>query len=95
MVLFKDLYLTKGIRTIFGSLVYKDLIPDADEPMVQRLKAVGAIVVGKTNTPEFGLAVLTENKLGGCLSQSGGYDTLRVFLPRLTHRAPNSWQVGR
>ena len=38
--------------------------PDADEPMVQRLKAAGAIVVGKTNTPEFGLAVLTENKLG-------------------------------
>jgi len=60
----KDLYLTKGIRTTFGSLVYKDLVPDADEPMVQRLKAAGAIVVGKTNTPEFGLAVLTENKLG-------------------------------
>jgi len=60
----KDLYLTKGIRTTFGSLVYKDLVPDADEPMVQRLKAAGAIVVGKTNTPEFGLAALTENKLG-------------------------------
>jgi len=60
----KDLYLTKGIRTTFGSLVYKDFIADADEPMVQRLKAAGAIVVGKTNTPEFGMAVLTENKLG-------------------------------
>ena len=60
----KDLYLTKGIRTTFGSLVYKDFTPDADEPMVQRLKAAGAIVVGKTNTPEFGMAVLTENKLG-------------------------------
>jgi len=60
----KDLYLTKGIRTTFGSLVNKDLVPDADEPMVQRLKAAGAIIVGKTNTPEFGLAVVTENKLG-------------------------------
>ncbi|GAG31155.1 unnamed protein product, partial [marine sediment metagenome] len=60
----KDLYLTKGIRTTFGSLVYKDLVPDTDETMVQRLKAAGAIVVGKTNTPEFGLAVLTENKFG-------------------------------
>lgn len=60
----KDLHLTKGMRTTFGSLVYKDFIPDADAPVVKHLKAAGAIVVGKTNTPEFGLIGATENKLG-------------------------------
>ncbi len=59
----KDLYCTKGIRTTFGSLPYKDFIPDEEGPMVERLKATGAIIVGKTNVPEFGLAISTENKL--------------------------------
>ena len=59
----KDLVLTKGIRTTQGSLVYKDFIPDKEGTMVQRLKAAGAIIIGKTNTPEFGLSCCTENKL--------------------------------
>jgi amidase len=52
----KDLFATKGIRTTWGSLIYKDHVTDGDDLVVQRLKAAGAIVVGKTNTPEFGLA---------------------------------------
>lgn len=60
----KDLYCTKGIRTTSGSLVYKDFVPDEEYTMVKRLKAAGAIIVGKTNTPEFGLAASTENRLG-------------------------------
>ena len=60
----KDLNATKGMKTTFGSLVYKDHIPDNEGTMVQRLRKSGAIVVGKTNTPEFGLCCTTENKLG-------------------------------
>lgn len=60
----KDLVSTKGIKTTMGSLVYKDFIPEADSTMVRRLKEAGAIIIGKTNTPELGLADQTENKLG-------------------------------
>ena len=63
----KDLVLTSGIRTTQGSLVYKDFIPSQEGTMVQRLKAAGAIIIGKTNAPEFGLACCTENRLiGAC-----------------------------
>jgi Asp-tRNA(Asn)/Glu-tRNA(Gln) amidotransferase A subunit family amidase len=50
----KDLAPTRGIRTTFGSLIYKDFIPDEDALIVERLRRAGAITVGKTNTPEFG-----------------------------------------
>ena len=60
----KDLILTKGMRTTMGSLVYRDFVPDTEGTMVRRLKAAGAIIVGKTNTSEFGLCCLNENKLG-------------------------------
>jgi len=60
----KDLHWTKGIRTTFGSLTYKDFVPDEDAIVVQRLKAAGAIILGKTNTPELGQSGTTENKLG-------------------------------
>jgi len=61
----KDLVLTKGIRTTFGSPIYKDFVPDEDELFVQRLKAAGAVVVGKTNTPEFGAGSQTFNQVFG------------------------------
>ncbi len=61
----KDLASTKGIRTTFGSLAYKDFIPDQDDLFVTRLKGAGAIVIGKTNTPEFGAGSQTFNRVFG------------------------------
>jgi len=63
-VAIKDLYMTKGIRTTSGSLVYKDFVPDEDGLLAKRMKEAGAIIIGKTNTPEYGCANFTENKLG-------------------------------
>src|SRR5499427_10921462 len=61
----KDLAATAGIRTTWGSLIFKDHVPDADAEVVARLKRAGAIVVGKTTTPEFGQQCLTEAPLFG------------------------------
>ncbi len=60
----KDLSRTAGVRTTRGSLIYKDDVPDADDIVVARIKAAGGIVIGKTNTPEFGHRGTTENLLG-------------------------------
>ncbi|MEX0638435.1 MAG: amidase family protein, partial [Burkholderiales bacterium] len=64
-IAYKDLVATKGIRTTLGSLVYKDHVPDNDALLVERLKAAGAITLGKTNTPEFGAGSNTFNKVFG------------------------------
>lgn len=61
----KDLALTKGIRTTFGCRAFADNIPDQDSLIVTRLKQAGAIVIGKTNTPEFGAGSNTFNELFG------------------------------
>lgn len=61
----KDLVLTRGIRTTMGSPIYANNIPDIDELFVERLKAAGAIIVGKTNTPEFGAGSQTFNPVFG------------------------------
>jgi amidase len=61
----KDLVLTRGIRTTFGSPLYADFIPDIDELFVTRLKRAGAIIIGKTNTPEFGAGSQTFNPVFG------------------------------
>ena len=61
----KDLTSTKGIRTTWGSVLFKDHVPDKDDLVVERLKAAGAIVVGKTNTPEFGAGGNTFNAVFG------------------------------
>jgi aspartyl-tRNA(Asn)/glutamyl-tRNA(Gln) amidotransferase subunit A len=50
----KDLEVTKGLRTTLGSSFFKDWIPDYDSVVVERLRATGAVILGKTNTPEFG-----------------------------------------
>jgi amidase len=52
--------LTEGIRTTFGTRLLGDFVPDHDSALVRRLRTAGAIVVGKTNTPEFGLVPVTE-----------------------------------
>jgi amidase len=61
----KDLTPTKGIRTTYGSKIYEDHVPDEDALVVERLKMAGAIVVGKTNTPEFGAGGNTFNAVFG------------------------------
>lgn len=61
----KDLDDTKGVRTTYGSPVFKDNVPTTDSFMVQRMKAAGIIVVGKTNTPEWGYGSHTYNPVYG------------------------------
>jgi len=61
----KDLMQTKGIRTTYGSKLYEDFIPEQDDIAVQRLIKAGSVILGKTNTPEFGAIALTNNKLFG------------------------------
>jgi Asp-tRNA(Asn)/Glu-tRNA(Gln) amidotransferase A subunit family amidase len=60
----KDLELTRGVRTTSGSVIFKDRVPTEDSIVVERVKAAGAVVLGKTNTPEFGLLGHTQNRLG-------------------------------
>lgn len=61
----KDLVETQGIRTTFGSPLFKDNVPQADDLIVQRMKRAGAITLGKTNTPEFGAGSQTFNTVFG------------------------------
>lgn len=61
----KDLFDTRGIRTTYGSPLYATQIPAADALIVERLKAAGAISVGKTNTPEWGAGSHTFNPVFG------------------------------
>ncbi|WP_396200055.1 amidase [Gemmatimonas sp.] len=61
----KDLIDTAGIRTTKGSLLYKDNVPTTDALIVQRIRAAGAITIGKTNTPEFGAGSNTFNTVFG------------------------------
>jgi amidase len=62
---FKDLTLTAGIRTTFGSKAMEHFVPTEDALIVQRARAAGAVVVGKTNTPEFGCKGVTDNRIFG------------------------------
>ncbi|HEV7967106.1 MAG TPA: amidase [Candidatus Acidoferrales bacterium] len=61
----KDLLETRGIRTTFGSPLFKDYIPAEDDIVVERMRRAGAITIGKTNTPEFGAGSQTFNKVFG------------------------------
>ncbi len=61
----KDLLETRGIRTTFGSPLYKDYVPTEDDLVVDRMRRAGAITVGKTNTPEFGSGSQTFNTVFG------------------------------
>lgn len=62
---FKDLTPTAGIRTTFGSKIFEHNVPTEDALIVTRAKAAGAIVIGKTNTPEFGCKGATDNRIFG------------------------------
>ncbi|MFK0688950.1 amidase [Mesorhizobium sp. IMUNJ 23033] len=72
----KDLALTKGLRTTFGSPIFADFVPGEDDFFVERVRKAGAIIIGKTNVPEFGLGSNTYNSVFG--------PTLNAFDPALT-----------
>ncbi len=61
----KDLTPTKGVRTTLGSLLYKDWVPEYDAPFVERVKGAGAVILGKTNTPERGWKGESTNRVVG------------------------------
>jgi amidase len=61
----KDLNETKGIRTTFGSPLFRDYVPDFNAPLVDRIQRAGAVTIGKTNTPEFGAGSQTFNPVFG------------------------------
>jgi amidase len=61
----KDLNETKGIRTTFGSPIFKDYVPDFNTLLIDRIQNAGAITIGKTNTPEFGAGSQTFNPVFG------------------------------
>jgi len=63
-VTIKDLLDVQGLPTTSGSAVYRDVIAQSDSIVTERLKAAGCVILGKTNTPEFGLLPTTENELG-------------------------------
>ena len=60
----KDTQMTAGIRTTQGSLLFKDRVPQHDSAVVERVRAAGAIVLGKTNAPELGFVGTCQNRLG-------------------------------
>ncbi len=64
-IAYKDVVPTKGIRTTFGSPIYRDHVPTEDHLTVERLSAAGAITIGKTNTPEFAAGSQTFNAVFG------------------------------
>jgi amidase len=61
----KDLVETAGIRTTFSCKALADYVPTQDAELVRRLRAAGFVVIGKTNTPEFGITAVTESELNG------------------------------
>ncbi len=72
----KDLALTRGVRTTFGSPIFDRFVPEQDALIVERLKGAGAISVGKTNTPEFGAGSQTFNEVFG--ETLNPYDTTKT-----------------
>jgi len=71
----KDLAPTRGLRTTFGSPLFRDFVPEADGLVVERIRAAGGIVIGKTNTPEWGLGSHTYNPVHG--TTLNAYDPTR------------------
>jgi amidase len=61
----KDLTPTAGLRTTFSSHAYSDFVPEYDTAVVRRIREAGFVIVGKTNTPEFGTTAFTESDLNG------------------------------
>ena len=90
----KDMALTEGLRSTFGSPLMRDFVPHEDGLMVARMKAAGCIVIGKTNTPEFGLGSHTFNEVFGVtrnaydVSKSAGGSSGGAAVALATHMLP-------
>jgi amidase len=72
----KDLSETAGIRTTFSCRAFADYVPERDVAVVRRLRAAGFVLIGKTNTPEFGTTAVTESLLNGACRNP--WDTSRT-----------------
>jgi amidase len=72
----KDLSETAGIRTTYSCRAFADYVPERDVEVVRRLRAAGFVIIGKTNTPEFGLTAVTESALNGACRNP--WDTSRT-----------------
>ena len=89
-VAIKDLHMTKGLISTEGSRIYKDRIPDYDSLIVSRLKEAGAIVIGKSNTPEFGAGSQTFNDVFG--PTLNPYDRTKMYYKKSPiPSAPTGW----
>jgi amidase len=75
-MLVKDLTETAGLRTTFSSKAFADYVPAHDAAVVRRMKAAGFVVLGKSNTPEFGITCVTESDLNGACRNP--WDTSRT-----------------
>jgi amidase len=75
-MLVKDLTETAGIRTTFSSRAYADYVPENDAGTVRRMRAAGFTILGKSNTPEFGITCVTESELNGACRNP--WDTSRT-----------------
>lgn len=75
-IVIKDLVPTAGIRTTWGSRIYADVVPTEDAVSVERIKRAGAIIIGKSNTPELGAGSQTFNEVFG--ETRNPYDTTRT-----------------
>ena len=80
----KDLVNTRGVRTTMGSLIFEHNVPDTDAISVARLRAAGAIMVGKTTTPEFGHKPFTRAPLFG--DTPNAWDRDRTCAAERRHR---------
>jgi len=75
-IAYKDLFYTRGIRTTSGSLLYRDFVPAYDATSVERLRAAGAICVGKTNMHELAYGITSKNPHYGFVLNP--HDTSRI-----------------
>lgn len=93
----KDLSPTAGVRTTFGSVAFRDHVPEADSISVGRLRGAGAILIGKTATPEFGMLGVTESELSGVtnnpwkLSRTAGGSSGGAAAAAASGIAPLAW----
>jgi amidase len=90
----KDLVAVKGIRSTYGSPLFADFIPPADDLIAQRMRAAGAIFIGKTNTPEWGQGSHSFNPVHGVtrnpydLSRTAGGSSGGAAAGLATHMVP-------